>query len=119
MKNLFAGFVALLAATFSTVAVAGVPSHVTVRVATIGRLNNTNNTAPMTYNGKVMTVTMSGCEVRWNDGTPFYVLTAEGNNTVLVIRKDLMDYAYAQTNQDWDTAIEALAGADKICKVTG
>lgn len=115
LKNLFAAL-AMFAALFAspTFAKSTPPDHVAILLGTLGKFEY--NSAPLTVEGQVARVTLSGCDIQWKTGQVFYILLAEGSPP-LIIRKDLLDYALSQTN-DWDMALEALNDAQVICAIS-
>jgi hypothetical protein len=115
MKMILSALVALTA-TFATPAMAQVtpPGHVKIMTATIGRLDD--RTAPLTIGSQTVNITLIGCDIRWNTGQEFYVLST-GNTPPIVIRKDLMDFAWDRSGRDWDTAFQALVNEKLVCLI--
>lgn len=88
------------------------PTQVKLFTVTMGKI--VNGQVPMTLNNQTVTVTMAGCDTTWATGQAFYVLSVQGTPPV-VIRKDLMDYAWNKTGGDWDVSFNALVGAKQVC----
>jgi hypothetical protein len=116
IKMILSALVALTA-TFATPAMAQVtpPSHVKIFSASLGQLDG--RIAPLTIGRQTVRVTLFGCEIRWNTGQEFYVLSTV-KSPPIVIRKDLMDFAWEKLGQDWDIAYQALVDEKLVCLIT-
>ena len=88
------------------------PAQVNLFTVTMGKI--VNGQVPMTLNNQTVVVTMAGCDTTWATGQAFYVLSVTGIPPV-VVRKDLLDYAWDKTGGDWDVAFTALVDAKQVC----
>lgn len=115
IKMILSALVALTA-TFATPAMAQVtpPAHVKIMSATLGQLDGRN--APLTVGRQTVNVTLIGCEIRWNTGQEFYVLSTT-NSPPIVMRKDLMDFAWEKSGRDWNIAYQALVNEKLVCLI--
>lgn len=118
MRKMILGALAALTALIAAPVMAAdptPPAQVQIMVVQLGHLEGRDTT--VTKGDRHATVTLDGCETSWKDGQDFYMLGAAGAPPVL-IRKDILDYALQQTNNDWDVAFKAIVAANLACIVT-
>lgn len=117
MKKLIMSALAALAALIAVPALADPtpPAQVKMIVVQVGHLGE-GNTAPIIKGDRKVTVTLKGCETTWTDNQSFYMLGA-ANAPVILIRKDIFDYAWEKSGQDWDTSFKAIVAANLACIV--
>lgn len=118
MKKLILGALAALSALVAVPALAAdptPPAQVKMIVVQVGHLDEANR-APIIKGSAKVTVTLKGCETTWTDNQEFYMLGTAGAPPVL-IRKDILDYAWDKSGQDWDASFKAIFAANLACIV--
>lgn len=117
MKKILSAVAALLALIATPALAASVtpPTQVTMITVQLGELSS-DATVPMVKGTAKVVVQLAGCQAKWATGQDFYALATPGAPVVLV-RKDLLDYAWTKSEENWDVAFQALVNAKLVCAV--